>query len=112
MGGGVAEQQERPAGQERERLATWYEEYFLVDAPPAIWMVSAASARVIERELDRWPKPRWLRFVDILGARIRVRTAWVKSIQQSTPETRELWRRWMQERQQEDGGQPGMGVPW
>ena len=102
----MAEQQERPAGQERERLAAWYEEYFLVDAQPAQWMVSTATARVIESALDRWPQPKWLRFVDILGSRVRVRTRDIRWLQQCTPGTRELWRRWITERQQEDDGPP------
>ena len=111
MGGGV-EQQERPAEQERERLAAWYPEYFLLEAQQAQWMLSTDAARVVERQMDRWPRPRWVRFVDILGARVRVRTDTIRWLQQCTPETRDLWRRWVQERMEEDGGPPSAALPW
>lgn len=112
MGGGVEQQQNQPTGEERERLAAWYPEYFLLEAErQAQWMLSTAAARAIEKQMDRWPRPRWVRFVDILGARVRLRTRDIRWLQQCTPETRALWRRWIQERQQEDGGSPS-GVPW
>jgi len=90
--------------QQRETLAAWYPEFFVLDTQAGCWMISPAVASEIQRSLDRWPRPRWLRFVDITGSAIRVRSAWVKSMQFSSPEIRELWRRFTRERQAEDEG--------
>jgi hypothetical protein len=102
----VEEQRRESAGQARERLEAWYSEYFAMDTDAGYWMVSAAAAREIERALDRWPRQRWIRFVDITGSRIRLRSTAIRSLTQSTPEIREIWRRFMKERKQEDDG-PG-----
>jgi hypothetical protein len=112
MGGGVEEQRQDPAVPARERLAAWYPEYFALDSDSGYWMVSVEAAREIERALDRWPPPRWLRFVDITGSRIRIRSEGVRSLTQSSPEIRETWRRFNRERQEENGDPPGMGIAW
>ena len=52
--------------------------YFLVCAECGHWPVSATMAGAIERQLGRWLPPRWIVFVDLTGARIRVRTDQVR----------------------------------
>ena len=62
--------------------------YFLVCAECGHWPVSVTMAGAIERQLGRWLPPRWIVFVDLTGARIRVRTDQVRSVSQSYAENR------------------------
>ena len=87
--------------QERERLTVWYPEYFVVYTGIGSYLVSRETARQIERALARPRLRRWVRFVDVSGAAIRLQTALVRSLEQSTPETRELARRMSRERSEE-----------
>jgi len=94
------EQQEEEPKEPREQIAPWYPDYFVVRAT-GDWMVSRETARAIERALDRWPRPRWFRLVDVTGATVRFRLADVKYLKQSTAEQRALWRRFKKERKAE-----------
>jgi hypothetical protein len=62
--------------------------YFLVCAECGHWSVSAAMARTIEHQLNRWLAPRWIAFVDVTGARIRIRASDVRSLSQCYVENR------------------------
>ncbi len=62
--------------------------YFLVCAECGHWPVSATMAAAIEHQLARWLPPRWITFVDLTGARIRIRTDQVRSVSQCYTETR------------------------
>lgn len=100
----VEQAQEEP--QERERLPVCYGEYFVVDSYAGEWIVSRVMAQFIEGVLDAWPRSRWIRFVDITGARVRVRAELIRSLRQSSAEIRGEWRRFKQERQKESGDEP------
>ncbi len=80
--------------------------YFAVDTHNDRWLVSVVMARHIERRLDRWPVPVWVSFVDLFGARIRIRAGLIQSLTQSTGEQRaasgELSRRLARERGQSE----------
>ena len=95
--------EERP---QQDRLESFFPHYHLVVMRQCSHMVSTVMARHIERELDRWPRPRWIRFVDITGARFRVRADAIEGLEQSTPESRELLRRFREERDREDPPEP------
>lgn len=95
-----AKQPEEREQLRREPLETWYAEYFVVRAGQE-WIVSTATAQEIDRLLRRRFKPKWVRFVDITGAAIRIRSSSIWLMKQSTPETRDLWRRFKRERQGE-----------
>jgi len=99
-------QEERPEPQgqpgEPEALEHWCAEYCLIGTPWGVRPVSPVMAQHIERALTRWPRPRWISFVDITGARVRLRTALVECVEQSSPETRALWRRFRRETRRED----------
>ena len=56
--------------------------YFYVSARCGTWYVSTAMARHIEACLDAEPRPAWLCFVDLTGARVRVRTRDVEYLNQ------------------------------
>ena len=65
------------------------------------YVVSTVMARHIERELDRWPRPSWITFVDVAGGRVKVRPGIIEGLEQSSTETRELWRLWRKQRDKE-----------
>jgi len=94
------EEKEEEPKEERERLSAWYPEYFVVTGGNR-WIVSSATAREIDRALKRWPRPKWIRFVTVAGATVRIKLAWLGTLEQSTPESRELMRRFHRERQEE-----------
>lgn len=50
--------------------------------------VSRATARAVERQLDRTPTPEWIVFRTLTGARQRVRTAFIERVVESTAEQR------------------------
>jgi hypothetical protein len=66
--------------------------YFCVGARCGTWYISTAMARHIEACLDADPRPGWIRFVDLSGASVRVRSRDVEYLNQSTPEQRALER--------------------
>ena len=63
-------------------------DYFVVSGDCDTWYVSTEMARLIEACLDAEPAPRWVRFVDLTGARIRLRSRLIESISQSTADQR------------------------
>jgi hypothetical protein len=66
------------------------------------YIVSGVMARHIERELDRRRRPVWVTFVDVSGARVRIRSSVIEGVEQSSLETRDLWRRWREQRKGEE----------
>jgi len=67
-------------------------DYFLVVAHYADWFVSREMAQAIEASLTQMPAPQWVIFVDLTGARVRVRTRLIEYIYQCTAEQRALAR--------------------
>ncbi len=92
--------------QERERVRPRYPDYFVLETAAGDWIVSREMARFVERELDCWPRRRWIRFVDVVGARVRLRTDLIRSLRQSSQEIRGEWRRFKEERQKESQDEP------
>lgn len=68
-------------------------DYFVLSAECGSWVVSTMMVRAIESALDAWPAPRWIRFVDLSGSRVRVRASTLHYIVQSTAEQRAFDRR-------------------
>ncbi len=75
--------------------------YHVVVTQQGHYIVSTIMARHIEEQLDRWPRPRWITFVDVAGARLRIRARLIEGLEQSSVETRALWRLWRKQREQE-----------
>lgn len=73
---------------ERERTPEEPGEYFEVHGFFNWWVVSAAMAAHIERQLSRFRTPEWIVFVTLHGARIRVRASTLLSVGQASPEQR------------------------
>jgi len=89
-----------PAAQAQEKPL--YPNYWFVSTPWDGYIVSSVMAGVVERAVTRWPRPAWLSLVDVGGARVLVRTETIVALQQSSPESRALFKRFRRERKQED----------
>jgi hypothetical protein len=76
-------------------------DYFIVRARYDEWQVSTEMARFIEEILDADPRPRWIRFVDLAGSRIRARSEDVTETRQCTAEQRAAGRAFRRSLRQE-----------
>jgi len=83
-----------------------YAEYFVLASYAGDWMISRRMAEFVEEELNRWPRRRWITFVDVLGARVRLRAEMIKAVRQSSPLIRGEWRRFKAERLEEAPDEP------
>jgi hypothetical protein len=63
-------------------------DYFIVSGDCGTWLVSTEMARFIESILDARPRARWVKFVDLAGSRVRVRTRLIEYICQCSAEQR------------------------
>lgn len=68
-------------------------DFFVVSTEWDTWCVSTEMARHVETCLDTEPMPRWVTFVDVTGARVRLRADSVESVTQRSVEQRALGRR-------------------
>ncbi|HEX8432113.1 MAG TPA: hypothetical protein VF625_12540 [Longimicrobium sp.] len=63
-------------------------DYFVVVTRYDSYYVTAETAREVGRALDRWMQPRWLKFVDLAGARAWIRAEAVTAVHESTEHAR------------------------
>ena len=75
----LKERQESPDEEESQDGDFW-----VVYGDTGIFYVSPETASRVGRTLERWLIPRWVTFVDITGARVRIRGREVRSIYEST----------------------------
>lgn len=94
------ERREKAAQSEHEEVVL-HPGYHVVVTKQFNYVVSTFMARHIERELDRWPRRRWITFVDVAGGRVKVRPDLIDCLEQSSIEVRDLWRLWRKQREQE-----------
>jgi hypothetical protein len=77
-------------------------DYFVLDAEGSTWYLSVEMARAVDRELTASPTPEWTVFVDLAGARVRLRTRHIESLVQCSADQRaarrDFHRRLRQER--------------
>jgi len=85
----MAEIQESPEARERLPVPP---DWFAVVARDCHWKVSREMAAHIERALESQPMPRWVVFVDLTGSRVRLRTALIEFVEQSTTDQRRFGR--------------------
>jgi hypothetical protein len=78
-----------------------HQDHHIVATSAFDYIVSTLMAKHIEQELDRWPRPRWITFVDVCGSRVKIRASLIQGLQQSSLETRELGRKWREQRRKE-----------
>jgi len=81
-------------------------DYFLVVAHFEAWYVSREMAQAIEASLNQTPAPQWIMFVDLTGARGRVRTRLIEYIYQCTAGQRALARAFHRARRAERKAEP------
>ena len=77
-------------------------DFYTVNSRYDCYIVSAETARRLGACLDRRWRPRWLKFVDINGGRVWLRTASIESIAESTEAQRENNRAFQYSRHKED----------
>ncbi|HEX2205193.1 MAG TPA: hypothetical protein VHG91_17915 [Longimicrobium sp.] len=77
-------------------------DWFVVEARTESFYVSAETAARVSRQLDRRWAPRWLKFVDITGARVWVRASLIESIHESTEDARGREREFHYRRRKEE----------
>jgi hypothetical protein len=81
-------------------------DYFLVVSNFEVWYVSREMSQAIETSLNETPVPRWVMFVDLTGARVRVRARLIEYVYQCTAEQRALARAFQRARQAERKAEP------
>ena len=77
-------------------------DYWIVETTTSFVMVSAETARVIERLLARFWRPRWLAFRELNGAYRRLRTEVIESIYECTVKQRAYGRAFDHDRRLEE----------
>jgi len=82
--------------------------YWVVETQTGYWVVSADTAREVERVIERLWRPRWLVFRDLTGGRRRIRTGTVECLYESTSQQRAYRRAFDRERALEEKA----GRPW
>ena len=81
-------------------------DYFVVETRSSYWYVSRDMAQAIEASLNAMPVPAWVTFVDLAGARVRVRAILIESLFQCTAEQRALERAFHRARRAEGKADP------
>jgi hypothetical protein len=76
-------------------------DYFVVGGDCGVWYVSTAMARAIDSSLAAVPQPGWVTFVDLTGARIRLRTRQIDYLCQCTADQRTAERAFFRSLKQE-----------
>lgn len=77
-------------------------DFYVVRAQYGCFYVHSEVARRIEHTLERRLAPRWITFVDLVGSRIRLRTATVHGVYECTAAQRAAERKLDRERRLEE----------
>lgn len=84
-------------------------DYFVLETVYSMWYLSVEMARAIDRQLATTPLPEWTVFVDLAGARVRLRTSRIESLAQCTAEQRAAARDFERRQKQEREGNRSWG---
>ena len=94
----VSQQEAQEPAEERPKVG----DFFVLESHSSVWYLSVEMARAVDRDLAATPLPEWTVFVDLAGARVRLRTNRIESLAQCSAEQRtacrEFTRRLRQER--------------
>jgi hypothetical protein len=85
-----------------ERPDAVLDEFVEVEARMYTYIVAFDAAVRVKRDIDRFPQPEWIEFIDQFGARQVVRSQDVVRISESTPKTRAAMRAFVRARQTEE----------
>lgn len=90
---------------ENEEERTVAEDYFAINARNrSCWLVRTPMARHVLLQLDRVIPPRWIHFVDMSGASVRIRPAEIIAVTQCSAEQRAARRAFDEALDKEEGG--------
>jgi hypothetical protein len=81
-------------------------DYFVIESSSVAWYVSRGMAQAVEATLTQSPPPQWVVFVDLTGARVRLRTRLLEVICQCTADQRALARAFSRARRAERKAEP------
>lgn len=85
-------------------------DFWVIYGTCGMFYVSEEVAREVEQKLDRrWWAPRWVRFTDLAGSRVRVLAREIQSVYESTAEQRTTERAFHRARREEDKADR---LPW
>ena len=87
------------AGTPQQAIST---DYFAVGGERGVWYVSTEMARFIESCLDARKPRAWVKFVDLSGARVRLRSGQIQYLAQCTAEQRAFKRRMYKAMEEEE----------
>jgi len=77
-------------------------DFYVVVSEWGTWYVAPETAVRIGRALDRRWRPRWMKFVDVSGARVWVRADSIESVYESTERVRSRDREFHYRRRKEE----------
>jgi hypothetical protein len=78
------------------------DDYYVVHTHYERFFVTRTAADRILRDLDAPVLPRWIRFVDLHGSRISLRSKWILYVCESTADQRTNWRKFDRARDLEE----------
>ena len=87
---------------EEPRMPEGEGDYWVVETESSFLVVSADTARAIERSLARLWRPRWLVFRDLTGGRRRLKTDVVECVYECTAAQRAVRRAFERDRRREE----------
>ena len=93
---------------EEPRMPEGEGDYWVVETRTSFLLVSADTARAIERSLARLWRPRWLVFRDLTGGRRRLRTDVVECVFECTTRQRAIRRAFERAARRKQTGVRGM----
>jgi hypothetical protein len=86
---------------EKERGKPGVGDFYMIVSRSGTWYVSPETAGRVGAALDRRFRPRWIKFVDVHGGRVWLRTDRVESVFESTERirarSRDFHQAWMSE---------------
>jgi hypothetical protein len=95
---------EHPASQ-----CAQYADYWVIVGEFGVFSVSRPIARRVIEQLDRFWVPRWIRFTDLVGSRVRVRARDIQSVYEWTERQRVRARQQGRAREREENADRS---PW
>jgi len=78
------------------------ENFFVIRGECGLFYVARDTAVAVAETLEQDEPPRWIRFTDLQGSEVRVRSALIDCIVESTARQRDAERRFLRARQRED----------
>ncbi len=85
------------------------EDFYVIGYAQEEFYVTREVAECVLRQLGAFVRPRWIRFTDLHGSTVSVRSAWIHQVRESTAAQRKALRAFFQARVEEQTGEEN---PW